>query len=249
MLFRSSSQHYDAYSYPGRFYYSHLAPLVTTGMTATVYSPEGSGFPMMNLTTASVQYFCHPPAVPSVVQTPAPGTILTPGTYRIDLAAADLDGVVGRGTTVVRVLPPWRQVNFPGDFGNPLTEATIWGWNADPDHDGLTNLQEYRFGSDPNNPASRGSVRVAAFPHDGTLNLQLSYLRRLYDPTILYTPEASPDLINWTSGIGVTQEVFSDIVYPGGEMESVTTEAVPTTVLPPIPRYYLRLRTSPAPGF
>jgi hypothetical protein len=43
----------------------------------------------------------------------------------------------------------WRDKYFPG-----CTDKTICGDDADPDHDGLTNLQEYKLGTDPNNPDS-----------------------------------------------------------------------------------------------
>jgi Bacterial TSP3 repeat len=43
----------------------------------------------------------------------------------------------------------WRDKYFPG-----CTDAKICGDAADPDRDGLTNLQENKLGTDPNNPDS-----------------------------------------------------------------------------------------------
>ena len=43
----------------------------------------------------------------------------------------------------------WRDKYFPN-----CTDAGICGDQADPDHDGLTNLQEYNLKTDPNNPDS-----------------------------------------------------------------------------------------------
>ncbi len=43
----------------------------------------------------------------------------------------------------------WRDKYFPG-----CADPSICGDNADPDHDGLTNLEEYKLGTDPNNPDS-----------------------------------------------------------------------------------------------
>jgi len=43
----------------------------------------------------------------------------------------------------------WRDHYFTG-----CTDVKICGDSADPDHDGLTNAQEYKLGTDPNNPDS-----------------------------------------------------------------------------------------------
>ncbi len=43
----------------------------------------------------------------------------------------------------------WRDHYFTG-----CTDVKVCGDDADPDHDGLTNLQEYKLGTDPNNPDS-----------------------------------------------------------------------------------------------
>ncbi len=43
----------------------------------------------------------------------------------------------------------WRDKYFPG-----CTDDKSCGDSADPDHDGLTNAQEYKLGTDPNNPDS-----------------------------------------------------------------------------------------------
>ncbi len=43
-------------------------------------------------------------------------------------------------------------------FGETVcADQNVCGDNADPDHDGLTNLEEYKLGTDPNNPDSSGS--------------------------------------------------------------------------------------------
>jgi len=54
------------------------------------------------------------------------------------------------------------QSQIPGNwlqkfFGSSIcSNQDVCGDNADPDHDGLTNLEEYKTGTDPNNPDSDG---------------------------------------------------------------------------------------------
>lgn len=43
----------------------------------------------------------------------------------------------------------WRDKYFPG-----CADSSLCGDNADPDHDGLTNVEEYKLGADPNNSDS-----------------------------------------------------------------------------------------------
>jgi len=43
----------------------------------------------------------------------------------------------------------WRDKYFPA-----CTDVKVCGDNADPDNDGLTNIEEYKYGTDPNNPDS-----------------------------------------------------------------------------------------------
>jgi alpha-tubulin suppressor-like RCC1 family protein len=59
---------------------------------------------------------------------------------------------IGRGRATPRTVfqlngtePTWQEQQFGADAGNPA----IAGWDADPDHDGLTNLQERAFRLSP----------------------------------------------------------------------------------------------------
>jgi hypothetical protein len=45
----------------------------------------------------------------------------------------------------------WQKKYFNSEI---CADQSICGENADPDHDGLTNLEEYKLGTDPNNPDS-----------------------------------------------------------------------------------------------
>ncbi|MFP6873020.1 MAG: hypothetical protein VCA55_05860 [Verrucomicrobiales bacterium] len=44
----------------------------------------------------------------------------------------------------------WLAENFDAaDLANAQLEARLWGWSADPDHDGFANALEYALGGDP----------------------------------------------------------------------------------------------------
>jgi hypothetical protein len=85
----------------------------------------------------------------------------------------------------------WKLLNF-GSLANPLAAA-----NADPDGDGKTNLQEYKDGTNPNNPNSALAI-LPPYPNSGPSPTTLTWTSV---PTMgyRYTIEYNPDLIvGWT---------------------------------------------------
>ena len=162
--------------------------------------------------------------------------------------STDSSQLTGSATTLVTVLPPWQEVNFPGEFGNPDTEATIWGWSADPDQDGSDNKMEWQFGGDPNDPLSTPVTGLVQPPAPlSASGLRILYRRRLNDPFVTYTEQGTSDLVNWLSGPLVINEISRTTIFPGGEYEDVVIEAIPTTsrLLPE--RYFLRVRADGCP--
>ncbi len=85
----------------------------------------------------------------------------------------------------------WKLLNF-GSLANPLAAA-----NADPDGDGKTNLQEYKDGTNPNNPNSALAV-LAPYPNSGPSPTTLTWTS-VPSMGYRYTIEYNPDLIlSWT---------------------------------------------------
>jgi hypothetical protein len=96
----------------------------------------------------------------------------------------------------------WRVEQFTAPANsNPL----ISGPDADPDHDGFSNAEEFAFGSDPENPSSIPTITSSVPPGGG---LQASVVK---DPAVyaLVFPEVSRDLQFWSnapSAVAVTTD-------------------------------------------
>lgn len=93
----------------------------------------------------------------------------------------------------------WRFSKFGADANNPLIAGDL----ADPDADGLANLQEYAFNLDPL-ATSEGPV----FSLDNT-TLSLTYRRHLLATDIALTLEEASTLSTWTSGVP-SEQILSD---------------------------------------
>jgi len=127
----------------------------------------------------------------------------------------------------------WRQTHF-GTASNSGNSAD----SADPDHDGIINILEYAFGTDPNvpnadpiSPALVGDHLVVTFkrPHPAP-------------PDISYVPEVSGDLSSgiWNFGASYTSQTVTD--------NGNGTETVTVTDLAPVsstPTHFLRIRIVP----
>ncbi|MGL5019880.1 MAG: hypothetical protein ACRDBP_17220, partial [Luteolibacter sp.] len=108
-----------------------------------------------------------------------------------------LNGTITAQTTI-RVFPAkgaWRALHFsPAELADPL----ISGGSADPDGDGFTNDEEYRFQTDPRNASAR-PVLSGKIVNDGGLlraDFSSSYPLDATDCTLFV--ESSTDLENWS---------------------------------------------------
>jgi len=98
----------------------------------------------------------------------------------------------------------WRATEFPDDFDDASAEATVWGNNADPDRDGLTNLQEFAWNLDPNTPdnvpttlTTPGAPDVTTVQDGGETYLAITYTRRIESSSLNEQVETSTDLAIW----------------------------------------------------
>ena len=122
----------------------------------------------------------------------------------------------------------------------------VWGWNADPDGDGKTNENEFRFGCDPNDPSDGDNGASSSFrpnPSGQGGMLTLTFARRAYAPGLKYMAEGSEDALQWSSGEDVMQ-LIQETTLPGGEFIQMTFQAVRSGDSPS-GRYFVRARSMP----
>lgn len=139
------------------------------------------------------------------------GTPTTPGTYTIRLRAHDQEGaavtnqfvltVVSNGVPAVLVTPldQWRDLFFGAAvLGNGSLESSLWGNQADADGDGVPNLTEYLFGTNPRLADGIDPSRVSLAPMSGSSQwVGISFRRRSQDWYLNYSLEVSSNLVVW----------------------------------------------------
>jgi hypothetical protein len=148
---------------------------------------------------------------------------------------------------MVQPLASWKQSNF----GSEWTDETIAGDAADTDGDGLKNLVEYAFGTDPNLGTS-----ASERPQSGMVAgaLSLSFTRVLANNDVTITIQAADDLGGpWTDLASSTNGGATTPLVAGvGVNESGTgpTRGVSVTDLyaandPGHPRRFMRISITP----
>ncbi|MDB6080092.1 MAG: hypothetical protein JWO82_3839, partial [Akkermansiaceae bacterium] len=135
-------------------------------------------------------------------------------------------------------------------FGNEATDPTISGWDADPDSDGLSNLQEWAFNLSPaisesltmSRFGTRGLPRMSTSDASGSTSLSLQYLRLKKEPGITYHPEfASSPSGEWLAPSAAS----SENVEPIDQLWERVTVTEPA--LPGVTARFARVRLELAP--
>ena len=127
----------------------------------------------------------------------------------------------------------WRQTHF-GTAQNSGNAADT----ADPDHDGIINILEYAFNTDPNVP----NANPISFAVVGN-HLTVTFKRTHPAPTdISYTPQVANDLTSgvWHSGPAYTSQTVTN---NGDGTETVVV--TDSTAIGSAPAHYLRILIAP----
>jgi hypothetical protein len=127
----------------------------------------------------------------------------------------------------------WRQTHFgmAQNFGNASD-------TADPDHDGIINILEYAFDTDPNVPNANPISFAVVDNH-----LTVTFKRTHPAPTdISYTPQVANDLTSgvWNSGPAFTSQTVTN---NGDGTETVVV--TDNTAIGSAPAHFLRILIAP----
>jgi hypothetical protein len=90
----------------------------------------------------------------------------------------------------------WKQQKFGSDASNSAVSSDT----ADPDHDGVVNLLEYAFGSDPVNARDTSLPTPSLTMVDGKPVLGITFRRSLIATDLRYQVEFSTDQVTWIPG-------------------------------------------------
>ncbi|MHA3772677.1 FAD-dependent oxidoreductase [Verrucomicrobiota bacterium sgz303538] len=102
-----------------------------------------------------------------------------------------------------RPIDAWRHTNFTA---TELANAAVSGETADPDSDGLSNLEEYALGLNPH----VGDTSTVPTPQISADHLTLSYARLKSATDVNVVIEGSYDLTNWAT-TGVVERIAQDM--------------------------------------
>lgn len=102
----------------------------------------------------------------------------------------------------------WQRAAF--DTGQ-LANSSISGPQADPDGDGLTNLAEFALGTNPLVHATGGRFAPVLVPDGARQRLAVTVTKRS-DRNILWSAQASRDLVTWPAGSVTTVSESADAV-------------------------------------
>jgi hypothetical protein len=151
------------------------------------------------------------------------------GTYTVNLVGGSVLDTAGNpvtggslGSFVVNVPRPfasWQQRHFADGSGGLLPNN---GATDDPDNDGLPNVYEYFFGSDPNDSSSTPNFDGWYFQRDefDGYDLKFGFTYPLYKDDVTVVFETSADLITWTPAqAGTDYTVEADHLINGLDAE------------------------------
>ena len=143
----------------------------------------------------------------------------------INLSLNTLAGPPATGLQTTAVLTivkaPIKAWKF-AQFGTNANNTAIAGDTVDPDHDGVVNLLEYAYGTNPNGTNSN--------PFTGTLagnQFQLHFTRNIAASDLTYNIQTSTTLTNWSNLLTYTASTWITNITGAAVTESSTNGVPP----------------------
>lgn len=206
-----------------------IARLNSTGTLDTTFDPgTGATSFLYGLTTPTFNGFCF---VAALGVLPTDGALFAGGTFM------NFGGQTRFGMVKLNALPyeTFLARNFTAA---ERLDPNVSGLNVDPDGDGVANLLEFAFNSNPRSATSAILPTVAVVNNGGSFANEITFPRRLFTPGITYLVETSGDLQTWTNGASQLSLGASD-----GVTQFVTfRDSVPLSLT--APRRFIRVRVT-----
>jgi hypothetical protein len=127
----------------------------------------------------------------------------TPGTYSLTYTATDAAGNTGTATRSVQIRSGAAHA-LQTQYGLVGPQA---GLTADADGDGVPNLVEYAFGTDPSSGRHAPAATELVLTSDA---VRFSAVVRINDSALVLTPTATSDLRSTWSNAGITEVPASE---------------------------------------
>ena len=204
-----------------------IAPVVTPPANVTVAATSSSGA-VVSYSSASAS---DAVGVVSFAYSPVNGTTFAIGTTTVTVTARDAANNAGTANFTVTVTPLTRVQSWREQYFGTTANAGSAADSADADGDGITNLMEFGFGTDPTSPASGAPPLQYAgtFAGGGTIagtgqpimkfettvtgvDFRALFVRRVDFAAagLTYTVQFSADLNSWTSSAAAPTVLADD---------------------------------------
>jgi PKD repeat protein len=148
-----------------------------------------------------------------------PALTLATGLYAVTVTATNASGSTTQmfGLEVKSAYAAWAQDAQMGDVAAAST--------ADPDGDGISNLLEYAFDLSPSSADTVAVTQARVVNVSGTRRVEITFVRPINRPDLVYTVEVSSNLMTWTAGHAYGANTTNGSGLPTQEMERTSLGA------------------------
>ena len=212
----------------------------TSNAVTVNYTVGGTAGPGTDYTTLSGMLTIPIGATSALISVnPLSNPSATSPTLQITLAsgAGYTVGSPDTATMTITEMTPfqtWETNEFPGQ----TTDPTVVGEMSDPNHNGVPNLLEYAFNSNPLQPGTEPLPVLSTVQVNGLEYLALTFTERNDDPNLIYTVQVTGDLTQQTDVWNSNTTVVSQVV--NGNTTQMTVRD--NTAISPTTKRFIRVQ-------